>query len=270
MTTKNETRNEMAGNELATVKTPAGAELRLAATEGTISALDDLAKQGALTQNISSQFKRIFVTGAVMYNMNQILTPAVMQNIVWLQNSPMGFLTDKPQGYDVDTVRACVIEAAIKGLDVIGNEFNIIAGRFYATKNGLNHMLRNIPGLAKNVTPGIPKMLREGEATVTVHVDWTYGGKHSEKDVEFAIRVNKGMGADAIIGKAKRKAYAWLYEEVTGNAAAEGDVTDTLVPVDAGASGVKVSPLEQTQAESEPSVAEPEVVPVDENGNLLM
>ena len=250
-------------NELAVVTTPNGAQLQLAATEGTIAALDDLAKQGALSQSITSQFRRIFVTGAVMYNMSQILTPAVMQNIVWLQNSPMGFLTDRPQGYDVDTVRACVIEAALRGLDVIGNEFNIIAGRFYATKNGLNHMLRNIPDLYKNVTPSIPKLIREGEASCVVHVDWTYRGKRTEKDVEFSIRVNKGMGADAITGKAKRKAYAWLYEEVTGNAAAEGDVTDTLIPVDGE---IKVSPLEQAAPAVE---AEPEQA-VDENGNLLM
>ncbi len=228
----------------AVVKTPGGCDLQLAVPEQTIAALDDLAKQGIVAGTVTSQFRRIFITGAVMYNMQQILTPQVMSNIMWLQNSPMGFLTDRPNGYGVDEVRACVIEAAVRGLDVLGNEFNILAGRFYATKNGLKHMLRNVPGLYKNVTPGIPKMCGENGAIITMHLDWTYNGKHQEKDIEFAIRVNRGMGADAIIGKATRKAYAWLYEEVTGNSAADGEVGDMvpLMPDTAASSPLEVAP----------------------------
>lgn len=219
----------MKHEEAAIITTPAGCSLQLAVPENTIAALDDLARQGVIAGNVTSQFRRIFITGAVMYNMQNILTPQVMTHIMWLQNSPVGFLTDRPQGYGVEEVRACVIEAAIRGLDVVGNEFNILAGRFYATKNGLKHMLRNITGLRKNVTPGIPKMCGENAAAVTMHIDWTYNGQHNEKDIEFSIRVNRGMGADAIIGKATRKAYAWLYEEVTGNSAAEGEVGDMAI-----------------------------------------
>ena len=232
--------------ELATVTTPGGCNLMLAVPEATIAALDDLSKQGVLANSMTSQFKRIFITGAVMYNMEQILTPQVMKNIMWLQNSPIGFMTDKPQGgYDEQTVRQCVIQASMMGIDIIGNEFNILAGRFYTAKNGLKHMLRRIPGLMQNVTPGIPKMTAESTAIITMHLDWTYNGKHKEKDLTLPIRVNKGMGADAIIGKGTRKAYAWLYEEVTGNSAMDGEVEDMIaITPDTAPS----SPLEQAPA----------------------
>lgn len=247
---------ELKPAQTAVVKTPGGNSLQLAVPEGTISALDDLARQGVLAGSVNSQFKRIFVTGAVMYNMSQILTPQVMQHIMWLQNSPIGFLTDRPNGYGVDEVRSAVIEAAIRGLDIVGNEFNILAGRFYVTKNGLKHMLRDIPGLLKNVTPGIPKMTGDKSATVSMHIDWTYKGKRSEKDIEFVIRVNSGMGADAIIGKATRKAYAWLYEEVTGNAADDGDVGD-MVPISPDTA--RTSPLEAEPPREAKAIAQGEL-----------
>ena len=47
----------------------------------------------------------------------------------------------------------------------------------------------------------------------------------------MAIRVNKGMGADAIVGKLTRKARAWLYTTITGQDAGDGDAEDDT-PID--------------------------------------
>ena len=62
-------------------------------------------------------------------------------------------------------------------------------------------------------------------------MEWTLKGKKGEKELELAIRVNRGMGADAIIGKALRKARAWLYTTVTGQEVGDGDVEGEIVDV---------------------------------------
>ena len=198
--------------------------LPLAIPDEVVTALDKWAEIGVQSQAIAG-IRRAFVQGAVTYNLTQLLTPQAMENIMWLQNNPMGFCTDQPAGYNMDTVRFCVIQAATQGLQVVGNEFNILAGRMYVTKNGMKRMLRKIPGLRYHATAGIPKFNESG-AVVAMTNEWTYNGEKNSKTLEFSIRVNKGMGADAVIGKATRKALAWLYEEVTGNAADEGEAAD--------------------------------------------
>lgn len=236
-----ETTKTTTATETAALVKAAPTQLALAVPEETITALDNAAASGVLAQSVASQFKKMFLLGSVMSELKKLLTPKVMEPIMQLQNSPIGFVTDRPQGYDVDTVRDCVIEASLNGVNVVGNEFNIIASRFYCAKNGLKHKLRDIPGLYKNVTPGIPKMCGDNGAIVRMHIEWTYNGKSNTKDIDFAIRVNRGMGADAIIGKATRKAYAWLYEEVTGNSVPEGEAGDVVI-MDTTATE---SPLEQ-------------------------
>ena len=98
-------------------------QMQLAVPEETITALDTAAANGVLAQNVASQFKKMFMLGACMRDLRALLTPKVMDPIMQLQNSPIGFLTDRPGGYDVDTVTDCVIEASLNGVSVCGNEF---------------------------------------------------------------------------------------------------------------------------------------------------
>ena len=254
--TATETRTTTAPKGAATsaiqLAAPSGA-LQLGVPEETISALEKLFSQGKDCLALDG-VRKVFIQGALIYNLNQILTPKVMQYISWMQNYPLGFLTDRQNGgYDVDTVRACVVEAGMRGLNITGNEFNIISGRCYVTKNGLKHMLKNIPGLRFGVTPALPKMIADKQATILMHIDWTFNGVKQEKDVEFSIRVNAGMGADAIIGKATRKAYAWLYEEVTNNSVDEGEISD----VSDRPAQAKTSPLEVTPAQAQAQAIAP-------------
>lgn len=254
--------NETTNTTTAIAAKAPAAPMKLAVPEETITALDTAAANGVLAQSVASQFKKMFMLGACMRDLRALLTPKVMEPIMQLQNSPIGFLTDRPGcGYDVDTVTSCVIEAALNGVNVCGNEFNILAGRFYCTKNGMKHKLRDIPGLYKNVTPGIPRLTNDHTgAVVRMHIEWTYGTKSNAKDIDFAIRVNKGMGADAIIGKATRKALAWLYEEVTGNTVPEGEAGDMVIME---AVATETSPLEQEPEKqpAAPQAAEPQQQP---------
>lgn len=233
-------------------------KLILAASDEVIDQLDFYSEQGGLCSGVKSNFRRIFMTSAIVYHLNQLLTPKMMESVMWLQNNPLGFMTDqKGAGYSVDIVRMCLIDAAFEGVSPVGNEFNILSGRCYITKNGMKKKLSHVNGLRFHATPGLPKLVGEKGAVAAVHLDWTYAGEHQEQSLEFAIRVNAGMGADAIVGKAKRKAYAWLYEEVTGNQVADGDVMDaeplllekTVSPIEAAQPANEAKPAVQQELE---------------------
>ena len=215
-------------------------------SEDVIAALDHASSNANLT--VASQFKRAFATAEAIGQLKALLTPKIMEPIMNLQNSPLGFMTDRKDGYPVDTVRDCVIDAVLSGVSLVGNEFNILVGRTYITKNGMKHKVRKVDGLSRTLTPGIPKMSNDGKgAVVEMEIDWTFNGKENHKSINFAIRVNSGMGADAIIGKATRKADAWLYEAITGQTVDDGDVTDDGKVVETTA---KESPIDNAPATS--------------------
>lgn len=161
-----------------------------------------------------------------------------------LQGTPLGFRTDKDteRGYPVGAVKECVIEALIRGFQVVGNEFNIIAGRAYFTKEGFERKVRQFPGLTNlDLRPGVPTQ-KEGGALVPYRATWLLQGKPMELvrdlvkndrgelvgDERIPIRVNGGMGADAILGKAKRKILAQIFELISGTTIPDGDVIDVV------------------------------------------
>lgn len=163
-----------------------------------------------------------------------------------LQGSALGFITDKDRdgGYPVSVVRDCMIEAMIHGLRPVGNEINIIAGRFYAAQNGFARIVAEYPGLTDLVlTPGVPVFVGDKGALVPYRATWQLQGKRQEivcdvvkradgsaSDTRIAVRVNAGMGSDAVIGKAKRKLLKRVYETITGSKLnmTDGEVIDTV------------------------------------------
>ena len=235
---------------MATTTTKPSTFLPATVTDDVIAALDTAASNKSLT--VASQFRRAFAVAEAVYQLKALLTPEVMKPILNLQNTSLGFQTDRREGgYPLDTVKECLIDAVLSGVSPVGNEFNIIAGRAYITKNGMKHKLMQIDGLSYTMTPGIPKMAGEGGAAIIMAIDWTFKGKTEHKDLALAVRINKGMGTDAIIGKATRKASAWLYETVTGQTVDEGDASDNAAPV----TEVKASVIEEPPA-TEPTAAE--------------
>jgi hypothetical protein len=218
----------------------------------TITALDNAAKAGLIAQKEASQFKKMALVAGAIQELRALLTPKVMAPVMALQGTAIGFRTDKDGkgGYDVDTVKDCLIEATLQGVFPVGNEFNIIASRCYITKEGFGHKLRDIPGLSYMITPSVPVM-RNGGAVVKMLVEWTYNGKSNSRELEIAVRVNNGMGTDAIIGKAERKARAWLYKAVTGQEIGEGDVED-LDAIDVTVTDVEATSPFEEEATTEP------------------
>ncbi len=176
----------------------------------------------------------------------EALTPAILEGVMQLQNNPMGFVTDRPPkspsekgGYPVEVVRDVTIQAMMVGLRMVGNEVNIIGGRLYAAQAGCERRCKEWPGVTDLFfTNQVPEM-KERVAYVACSIDYRLNGKSQslkfEKlasgDFRISVRLNAGMGEDAAIGKAKRKAFAKLLEKLSGIVVSEGD--DDAIDVEA-------------------------------------
>lgn len=173
-------------------------------------------------------FQKAFQVAEATRVLKEVLNEEYMKPIMLLQGSRLGFKTDKDTsgGYHATIVKQCLIEAVLTGVQPSMNQFNIIAGNMYVTKEGFGYLLSKLQGLSYEIVPLIPKV--EGQqAIIVMKISWSInGGKTEVRENEFAIKVNNFMGADAIIGKATRKARAWLYNTITGVEVSDGDSSD--------------------------------------------
>lgn len=185
----------------------------------------------------TDEFERGLMLAAGMEKLRALLTSQVMKPIMALQGSTLGFRTDKDAaaGYPENVVRDVVCEALLRGFRPVGNEFNIIAGRFYAAKDGCRRRVLEWPGLTKFVMDVSYPSDKPGTAYVEAVASWELEGKPDELvrcgKSAIPIRRNAGMGDDAILGKAERKMYAAVLNRLSSfvipDGEVEGDVIDT-------------------------------------------
>lgn len=188
-------------------------------------------------------FEKAFLIAEAAGKLKAALTPEYMKPIMELQGNRLGFKTDMDSegGYKEPVVRNCLIEAVLTGVQPFGNQFNIIAGNCYITKEGFGYLLSKFPGLTYEIIPALPRISMSNEkqsAAVVMKITWTLNGETKTREIDFAIRMNKFMGTDAVIGKATRKARAWLFWTISGIEVGDGDVTD----VDAKVMDSKLTP----------------------------
>lgn len=214
-------------------------------------ALDRTAKAANLQLIQASQEGNEMAKGLIMARSIQtlrgLLSEKVMTDVMLLMNNPLGFKTDKDPNrkeqdekgawiqvkpYPMEVVRDVLIQALIRGFRPTGNEFNVIAGQFYGTKEGYERLLKDLPGLTDlRIEVGVPKILGDRGAIVDCKSSWTYYGQPGELLCEgnyaIPIKVNKAMGTDAIQGKATSKMLRRIYKIVTNIDPDDGDQDDT-------------------------------------------
>jgi hypothetical protein len=215
--------------------------------EEAIAELEKVAKEcGHELANTESQFGSAFAIATLTKRLDELITDEMMDDVMSLCGHPLGFRTDKddkPDKYPVEVVRPVFIEATIRGFRTTNNEFNIIAGRFYGCKNGFSRLVKTHPGLTNfEESMAVPER-QGGRALVGYVARWELNGEEmnyqrgkkrvsggSDFDDRIVVRVNEGMGDDAILGKAARKAYAAIHDLITGHnvPTPEGDVGDTI------------------------------------------
>jgi hypothetical protein len=206
--------------------------------EADVEAISKRAREAFFSE---SSFEKAMTVARSIEELRQAVTP-MMPDIMKLMNTSLGFRTDqdpnfpsasnpKPEPYKMEVVREAFIEATLRGFYPVNNEFNIIAGRFYGAKNGFERLVKKHENVAnyKEVF-GTPVAVSETGAKITCKATWKQkaGGKYipQELEREFPVRINRGMGADAIIGKAQRKFYAAILSMLTGVITPDGDATD--------------------------------------------
>lgn len=178
--------------------------------------------------------------------LRELITPSMIEkDVMPLQDTRLGFLTDRKDkgGYPPEAVRDCLIEALCHGVAWVGNQMNIIAGNCYITKEGYRRLVREFPGLTDlSFTLAIPDYAKQG-ARIAASASWKLAGetqaveyqlreiKGGFVDERLPVKVNERMGVDAVLGKAERKLYARIYQQLTGSDSGppEGDVDD--IPV---------------------------------------
>ena len=117
-----------------------------------------------LSSNVNNIENSLVVANAIGY-MKKALTAEMMQPIMDLQGSKLGFKTDrdlvknqqtgkyeKGPGYPLDVVTNCFIEMSLIGLLPTGNMWNIIGGNSYTTKEGGTYLLKNMKGLKQVIS----------------------------------------------------------------------------------------------------------------------
>lgn len=179
-------------------------------------------------------FEKAHIVASAVLELKELLTPEYMKPIMALQGNKLGFRTDKDKtgGYDITVVKNCLIEAVLIGLQPTGNQFNIIAGNMYPTKEGCGYLLNNFAGLQYDIVCGLPRINADKNgAAVDVTIKWSLKGIEKEKVIPIPIKMDAYTSVDAIIGKATRKGRAWLLSTISGVEITDGEVEDANAKV---------------------------------------
>lgn len=176
----------------------------------------------------------------------------IKENITAMQDTALGFMTDKSPAaveaakkknntivpYTYEQVVDCCIEGMLQGYRITGNEFNIIAGRFYGAKNGKYRKIVDNPKIMNffftNTSPlfdqeervdyGQKKMVPI--AKVQCFATWLQDGTpvklgYEDDKLIFKIKVNAFMGDDGVTGKALSKLFTRVLMRIEGNIISE-------------------------------------------------
>jgi len=178
---------------------------------------------------------------------------AIKATILNMANKKIGFMTDRSPSaikyakakqkkeiipYTYDELAECCIEALLKGYRLISNEFNVIAGGFYAAKNGKYRKITEYPGINNfKFGTGLPEYTIQNQlayngvekvqyAQISCWAEWELNAKKNtigktnktpnEEPMIFNIRVNAGMGNDALVGKALSKLFSMVLFRLDG------------------------------------------------------
>lgn len=201
---------------------------------------------------IAAQASQNFVQALTLANGIKALRNIILhdkhikETITSMQNTHLGFMTDrtdlaiwksKQQGskkeikpYRYEDVAEVCIEAMLKGYRITDNEFNMIAGRFYAAKNGKFRRIQEHEGLTDftftTTSPQYEPKSQGGKqyAKVQCFASWRMNGtmvtlgssEKAEDRLMLKIIVNNFMGEDAIVGKALSKLFSRVLMRLEG------------------------------------------------------
>jgi len=201
-----------------------------------IDKLDLILTNSQVAIRDASPFKRAFVLAAAIKQIEDAITKPMMDDIMNLMNSPIGFKTDRRPGqkdrngkeikpYHETTVKRCVIVALMSGAELSGNQFNIIAGNAYFTKEFFEKAVREFPGIS-HISIDIGAAAQHGakSAALPAVAKWIIGGEEFEmrfektevSDMRIVVNSHSASGPDQLRGLAESKVYRRVYNRISG------------------------------------------------------
>ncbi len=205
--------------------------------------------RGLLASEPSAMKRTILIAQAVRTARQYIKHCA--KDLVDLQGTTLGFQVDKQ--YSSDELVNPLTEAAIIGLPFVGNCLNVISGRLYIPLGGWEHRFRSDERFSwPRIQLGEVESTEDGRWIDLPEEKWYQSGNKTVKqrrvpgmarvevvascqfagvelrielldnrrsggiDERVAIKVNQGMGDDAVLGKARCRAYKQLWRLAMG------------------------------------------------------
>lgn len=197
----------------------------------------ELAMRNASAIDIVNNFGAAFNAAQVIGLLREALTDEVMNAVFMpLMNTKVGFRTDrdgKPDKngrpkplYNIPTVRDAIIDAAIIGLLPTGNQFNIISGTMYPTKEGYTVLLKKI-GAKYIIDVQQDRSQNPAFAEFPCKITYAFNGEKNSLTVVATVRRDQYSSNDQLRGKAERRAKKALYEYLTGTDYGDADETSS-------------------------------------------
>lgn len=188
-----------------------------------------LAATQASQLKIVNNFGAAFTAVGVVKLLREALTDEVMNEVFMpLMNTKIGFLTDRdpskpdkktgiaPTPYPVPVVRDCLIDALAMGLMPTGNQFNILAGKMYPTKEGYSALLSKL-GVKYLCEVGLDESEPGAKAArINVIMNYSYNGEKNKLAMVATVKKDNFSTMDLLRGKAERRGKKCLYEYLTG------------------------------------------------------
>lgn len=196
-----------------------------------------LACEKAGELQLADKMESAFAAAQVVQTLRNLLNEDVVnQHFVPLMGVRVGFLTDRdkpkkgPNGvlvpqepYPWTVVRDCVIDAACLGLAPVKNQFNIISGSMYPTKEGFTKLLKSIKCKYLISTSEDKNPPQASTALIECRVDYEFNGEKKGFLYKATPKKDGYSSLDQLKGKAERKAKKCLYEYLTGTDLGDAD-----------------------------------------------
>lgn len=135
------------------------------------------AKKYAAELATTDDFMRPLVVAQALHELRGAIGPDVLAVVRSMENTPLGFRTDRQPGgkampYPDEVLRDCVIQGMLDGLGFSHNQWNIIGGNYYVTKNGWRKKLQDA---------GCSQIVAQVEAPLPSEISEQGGGERSSK-----------------------------------------------------------------------------------------
>ena len=212
--------------------------------------LDSILQESRIQIQQASPMAKAFITAAAMKELENAITDNMMADIMNLMDSPLGFKTDRRPGttkrvkkndkwveervepYAKQTIKRCVIVALLAGAQLSGNEFNILVGQTYFTKEFMQRAVLAFPGI-NNFRMEIGAPVKHGDKTAALdaRATWRIGNephqlecrKTDVGDMRIIVNAYESSGVDQLRGLAESKLLRRVFQALTGIKSYEPD-----------------------------------------------